>query len=256
MEDYAACAVLRKRGHVKPPLPWIPTAAAVVLIPAFLALGYWQLQRAEEKRALQTEYDQRATAPPLRLGAEPLTAEAVRFRQVMASGRYRPDHQVLIDNRVHRGVAGYHVITPLALEQGGGHVLVNRGWIPLGPDRQRRPTVETPAGTVTVTGVATVPHEGGFRLGVPDAPQQPVWQDLDLERYTQRLGTPLAPFVILLDARSEAGGFTREWSRLDAGIAVHQGYAFQWFALAAAAIVLYAVLARRAIKTKSHRSSL
>lgn len=256
MVDGAVSAVDRKGAHMKTRLPWVPTIAAVLLIPAFVALGYWQLQRAEEKRVLQAEYDRRASGPPTRLDAAAQTAEALQFRQVVASGRYRPEQQVLIDNRVHRGVVGYHVITPLALERGASQVLVNRGWVALGPDRQHLPQIETPAGTVTVTGIATVPHAGGLQLGRPNAPTDPVWQQLDVERYAKRLGAPLAPVVILLDARSDAGGFVREWTRLDAGIAVHQGYAFQWFALAAAAIVLFGMLARRGFGVKSHRSSL
>ena len=241
---------------MKARLPVVPTIAAIVLIPTFLALGYWQLQRAEEKRVLQAEYDRRALGPPTHLGATPQAAEALRFRQIVATGRYRPEHQVLIDNRVHRGVAGYHVVTPLQLEHSANHVLVNRGWVALGSDRQHLPTINTPAGVVTVSGVATVPHEAGFRLGETESPTQPVWQHLDIERYARRLGAPLQPIVILLDARSDAGGFVREWTRLDAGIAVHQGYAFQWFALAAAAVVLVGVLARRTFKSTRTNSTL
>lgn len=256
MEDGAASAVNGKRMHMKTQWPWVPTLAAVLLIPVFLALGYWQLQRAEEKRVLQAEYDRRAMGPPARLGIESLSAQALRFRPVVASGRYRPEQQVLIDNRVHKGVPGYHVVTPLAVEPGGGYVLVNRGWIALGADRQQLPAIDTPTDVVTVNGVATVPHDDGFRLGAPDAPNAPVWQQLDLERFAARLGAPLAPVVILLDPRSDAGGFVRDWTRLDAGIAVHQGYAFQWFALAAAALVLYGAFVRRMLKHKSHPSSL
>jgi len=74
-----------------------------------------------------------------------------------------------------------------------------------------------------------------------------VWQQLDLARYTNAVGWPMQPIVVLLDPQGP-GGYLREWSRLDVGVAVHQGYAFQWFALAAAVIVLYGVLMVRAIR--------
>ena len=231
-------------------LPLVPVLAAVVLIPAFVGLGYWQLQRAEEKRGLQAEYDRRAAEPPLALQRPPWTAESLQFRRVTATGHYRPEFQVLLDNRVHGGVAGYHVITPLQLNDSGYYVLVNRGWLPLGSDRRRPPAIDTPSTTVTVAGVATVPHATGFRLAAREEPDPSVWQQLDLDRFGQRLGTPPAPVVVLLDPAADAGGFVREWKRLDAGIAVHQGYAFQWFALAAASLVLFAALVRRAVKPK------
>lgn len=236
-------------------LSLVPVLAAVVLIPLFVGLGYWQLQRAEEKRGLQAEYDRRATEPPLSLRGPPWTAEALQFRRVTATGRYRPEFQVLLDNRVHGGVAGYHVITPLEISDSGHYVLVNRGWVPLGSDRRRLPAIDTPRTTVTAAGVATVPHATGFRLAAREESDQSVWQQLDLERFGQRLGAPPAPIVILLDPTADVGGFVREWKRLDAGIAVHQGYAFQWFALAAASVVLFAVLMRRALKPQPQAKS-
>ena len=48
--------------------------------------------------------------------------------------------QILIDNMVNGERAGYFVITPFAL-QGGGWVLVNRGWVPLGASRAERPAI-------------------------------------------------------------------------------------------------------------------
>ncbi len=230
---------------------FIPTLATLVLFPLFLYLGYWQLQRAEEKRALQAEYDRRAHDAPMSIGSRPQSAEALRFYKVIAKGYYETDYQVLLDNRVHQGRAGYHVITPLHIEGGNMRVLVNRGWVPLGQDRKQLPVFETPQGQQVVTGVATVPMEKVFMLAEPEPIRddwQPVWQHMDMKRYSQAVPFPVQPVVILLDPASPAGGFTREWSRLDAGIAVHQGYAFQWFALAAALLAIYFILSRRKAK--------
>lgn len=230
----------------------LPTLAALVLIPTFVALGYWQLQRADEKRVLQAEYDSRASQSPIRIRPQSHDAETLRFHQVEAIGRYQPEYQVLIDNRVHRGAAGYHVITPLQIEGGATRVLVNRGWIPLGPDRQHLPPIETPTEVVRIIGVATVPHAPPLVLGTaePENTWQPVWQHLDLERYRRAVRFPVQPVVVLLEAGNPAGGFVREWSRLDAGIAVHRGYAFQWFTLAAAVLVVYVVLLRRSMRRR------
>ena len=45
----------------------IPSLVFAVLLPLFLYLGYWQLQRAEEKRLLQVEYDTRANGPAVQV---------------------------------------------------------------------------------------------------------------------------------------------------------------------------------------------
>lgn len=219
-----------------------PTLAAAALLPVFLALGAWQLQRADEKRLLQGEYDTRAQGPAVRVEPRVQRAEDLRFYRVTVRGRYEATHQLFIDNRVHQARAGFHVVTPLKIEESEVRVLVNRGWVPLGNDRARLPLVEAPAGIQEITGVATVPADKPFRLGA-EAPLrdngQTVWQHMDLGYFAGSVRYPVQPVVILLDPHSLAGGFIRDWTRLDAGIAVHQGYAFQWFMLAVTLLALY-----------------
>ncbi|HEX9628062.1 MAG TPA: SURF1 family protein [Acidiferrobacterales bacterium] len=219
----------------------IPTLATVLLVPVLIGLGAWQTQRAETKRALQAEYDARSTGPVVAIGADPQPAEALRYYRVVARGVYEPGYQILIDNRVHRGHPGYHVITPLKLAGGETRVLVNRGWIAGTPDR-RLPVVETPATGVQIEGIAMVPGDRHFTLADPGPVRgewETLWQNLDMARYAEAVPFSVQPVVVLLDPDSAAGGFVREWARLDAGIATHQSYAFQWFALATALAALY-----------------
>ena len=231
---------------------WLPAAILAALVPLFVGLGLWQLQRADEKRALQQEYDRRIEEVPQRLGPASQEASALRFRRLHVRGVYDPDYQILIDNRVHRGVPGYHVITPLRLEGGDTRVLVNRGWVALGSSRTQLPAVDPPMGVQEITGVAAVPADKGFTLGDTPAPEhgwQPVWLRLDMQRYAVAVPFAVQPVVLLLDANM-AHGYTRDWSRLDAGIAVHQGYAFQWFALALLALVLAILLLVRSARRR------
>jgi surfeit locus 1 family protein len=93
----------------------VPSLTVAVLLPLFLYLGYWQLQRAEEKRELQSEYDARATGPTVKVETRVQRPEELQFYRVIARGYYETGYQVLVDNRVHQGQAGYEVITPLRL---------------------------------------------------------------------------------------------------------------------------------------------
>ncbi len=227
----------------------LPSLAALLLVPIFCALGFWQLQRAQEKRALQAEYDQRATRAPIVLGSEQRAADEVQFFRVQADGVYETEYQVLWDNRIHHGVPGYHVMTPFHIAGGQTRVLVNRGWVPAGPSRSELPATGAPRGPVSIRGIAVVPRPE-FGLGELDKLNRSrvtVWQHLDLARYAKEAGWTMQPIVILLDPQSP-GGFVREWARLDVGAAVHQGYAFQWFMLAVAVIVVYGILLVRAIR--------
>lgn len=227
----------------------VPTLAMLILVPAFTALGFWQLDRAQEKRALQSLYDRRATQAPVALGAETGPPQALQYRHLRIRGHYETDYRLLWDNRIHHGIAGYHVITPFRIEGSDTRVLVNRGWVPMGADRQHPPDTEPPSGTVTITGVAVVPQRE-FTLGQLDPLRRTrltVWQELDLARYARQTGWPLQPVVILLDPQSP-GGYVREWARLDTGVAIHEGYAFQWFMFAAVTLGVYIALTVRAIR--------
>jgi surfeit locus 1 family protein len=225
----------------------LPTLAFLVLLVAFGALGMWQVRRAESARALQAEYDRRAESV-VTIGTAAQPTEALRFHRVRVRGVYEPAYQVLIDNRVEDGRAGYDVVTPLRVEGGSMRVLVNRGWVAMGVDRQHLPEIDTPRGILEVSGVAIVPPAKVFTLGPtagPGAGWQRVWEYLDMKRYARSVPFPVQPVVVLLDPQSAAGGFVRRWPRPDAGVVMHEGYAFQWFMLAGCLVVIYLALSMR-----------
>ena len=96
-----------------------------------------------------------------RLSCQPslFNAESLRYRRVVLRGTFDPARQVLIDNRLYREQAGYHVITPLRLEGSNMHVLVNRGWLPAAADHRILPDAAVPNGSVELTGIAVVPEQ-------------------------------------------------------------------------------------------------
>ena len=156
---------------------------------------------------------------------------------------------VVLDNQSYRGRAGYLVYSPLRLQAAPRAVLVNRGWVPAG---ERRDTVaadfaseslqtlraligEPPAQGVQLKGADHIERLPGGVLRV---------QKIDYARLGEVIGLSLEPYVLLLDPR-EADGFVRDWVSPGGDASRHESYAFQWFAMATALIVIYAVLVRR-----------
>ena len=214
-----------------------PLAAAVLGIAAALALGNWQLGRAAEKRELRARFDMQAAQPPVNVPAAELAATDIDLRRVEARWVFDPRHTVYIDNRIHRGKAGYEVVMPLRLAGSERHVLVNRGWIARTGERAQLPQVRTPSETVKITGVAVIPRRRTLEL--TDAVMEgPIWQNLTIERYRGAVPIAIQPFVIRQDSALE-DGLVREWPAPDFGIDKHYGYAFQWFALAVTILVFY-----------------
>jgi surfeit locus 1 family protein len=225
----------------------LPTLAAALLVPLFIAFGQWQWNKADVKEGTQTLRAARGAEPTVQMPGTMADPESLRYRPVQARGSYEPEFQILIDNRIHRQQAGYHVLTPLRLEGSDLRVLVNRGWVPALADHSHWPQVATPTGVHEVSGIAIVPGTRYLTLG-PDAANvhhsgwQVVWQNLDLKRYAARVAFPLQPVVIELSPESPAGGFAREWPRPDERIERHVGYAFQWWGFAAATVIIWLVV--------------
>jgi surfeit locus 1 family protein len=220
----------------------VTTLVAAAGIAATLALANWQLNRAHEKEARGARLEQLAKDPPVTLGPREVSAADVEWRRVVARGRFEPRHAVFIDNRIHRGVAGYHVVMPLEVGKAGGasrYVLVNRGWIAGSPERGKAPTVVTPASTVEITGTAVVPTQRFLELST-DVTEGNVWQNLTLERYRAAVPLALQPVVIQQESPLE-DGLVREWDAPNLGVDRHYGYAFQWLALGATLLVFYLV---------------
>lgn len=216
---------------------WLPAVAGVAVFLAALALAQWQLDRAEYKRGLQARWDEGGRLPAERLDRLPGEAEeAWLYRRLRLAGRFEPDYQVFLDNRLHRGRAGYHVVVPLRLQGTGESVLVNRGWLPAEADRRHAPYLAVPKGGLAVEGILVRAQTRYFELG-PDTVRGSVWQNLDLRRYREFYRQPL-PDWLLLQTNEVGDGLVRDWPRLDAGVDKHISYAGQWFALAATSLAL------------------
>jgi len=218
----------------------VPTLLLALPIPLFFGLGLWQLDRAEEKGLQAQILSARANMPAVSLATPVSDTEALRFRKLVARGTYSADEQILLEGRRHGGHNGFHVITPLHIEGGDLRVLVNRGWIP--SDRAGLPTPAPVAeGFVTVTGEAHIPEAPALALhGGPDAAIAwgGRWPYLTMELYRATVGYPVQPVAILLDPEAD-GGFVRSWPRELPKEGMHIGYALQWFAFAAIALVIY-----------------
>jgi surfeit locus 1 family protein len=217
---------------------WIPTIAAIVTIAATARLGFWQLDRAHQKQTLQAQYERMRAAPARELRGE--NPQAERYQRVVVSGEFDVQHEILLDNQVQQGVAGYHVLTPLRIAAGGRLVMVNRGWIGRIQEYPSAPKIPSESGPITITGISDSADRAMIELSA-DIVQGKVWQNFTARRFRERTGIDLLPFVVVQqDPASQ--GLVRVKTEPEFGILRHYGYAFQWFALAATALVLYVVL--------------
>ncbi len=220
------------------------TVAAIFFSLLGLALGFWQLDRAAQKEALQAAMLAQTGKLPLgnaavlALAAQGRMQEnGVLYHPVHLTGVWLPSNTVYLDNRQMDAKVGFFVLTPLQLEPQGQVLMVQRGWVPRNFEaREQLPALQTPAGVVAVDGdIALVPS----KLYAPGAPGEgPIRQNLDLDQYRSQTGLPLEAFTVR-ELGPPSQGLRRQWPVINFGIEKHYGYAFQWFALALLIAGLY-----------------
>ena len=218
------------------------TLLTIAMIAMLISLGRWQLRRADEKRVL---FDAFALGSDATRVIDLATSRLPRYQHIEAVGHYDQSRQILIDNMVHAERAGYFVITPFAL-QGGGWLLVNRGWVPLGASRAERPAIAVSGELRRVRGRGDNLPSPGIQLGTRArlrAPYPVVAAFPSQAEIAQLLGESSwtrAADSLLLDGQ-EPDGYVRSWAPPGLPPLRHIGYAVQWFGMALALLVIYAV---------------
>lgn len=232
--------------HIGPyrfaPALW-PTLAFLLLFPLLLGLGFWQMERAGDKQALVEQRAAGEVTAVLQIDGATRLRQADRYRPARVHGHYVAEQQWLLDNRVYRGQAGYHVFTPFRLAGAAtASILVNRGWVAVGASREFLPQLPVPEGPQTLSGRLDAPASVALVIG--EVPLQSIEsrvrvQALDIEALAAARDLDLKQFALVLD-ENQPGALQYDWSPIPPmGPEKHLGYAVQWFGLAVALLIIY-----------------
>ncbi len=221
---------------------------ALAMVVLMVNLGFWQLRRLDERRADNASVAAAMAQPPADLAAHlDLLGPPPEYTAVAAAGSYLADAEVRIGNRSSGGQPGFWLATPLDLGDGRA-VAVVRGWVPRRSlsgldDRATAP----PAGAVTVAGLA-FDSVGGGRIAETSPGQAPEISRMDLARFEEVSGVDVVDVWIRLRAQAPAQpeGLPVPVPDPDLSEGPHLSYAFQWFFFSAGAVVVYALILRRA----------
>lgn len=231
---------------------WLLGAIAVVLVAAvMIRLGFWQLDRLAQRRALNTRVERALSAPPLLL--DPATAAALgnedpatlEFRRVVVRGVFDHSQEILLMSRSLGGRPGYHIVTPLHVDGSDQAVLVDRGWVPL--DRREpemRSDLHEP-GIVEVQGIIRLSQQPGRGLGPSDPPlragetRRDTWFYVTVERIQQQVSHPLLPIYIERETAPAALSLPVPSPQIQLSEGSHLSYAIQWFSFTTILIIGY-----------------
>jgi surfeit locus 1 family protein len=218
---------------------WLMTIITFAGLIVFISLGFWQLDRAVFKDAIMKKFEARLDADYRQFEAWESLSD-IEFQKLIIRGHYDLSRTLLIDNQLHKGRAGYHVLTPFVLSGGDNIVLVNRGWVALGNSREQLPHIEAPAVDGPIRGIANIPETGSFRMGKVSLGDK--WPQvipfLDIDAMQAQFKNRLWPIIIWLDPE-QAGHYARHWNPVWLDPRKSRAYAWQWFAFATISVVLF-----------------
>jgi surfeit locus 1 family protein len=212
----------------------------VIVTPLLCTLGFWQLDRAEQKRTEAAALDMRRKQPAITLAdSTPVAADQLRYRKVQLQGKFIVEKTILIANRKYLGKSGFHVVTPLRLSDTGGVVLINRGWTEAAPSIDSS-VLKNGTEPSSIAGEIRIPQAPAIELTPVDDNRDsiPHWPYLTLDRYRQWSGLEILPFLVLQTSEDDLA-LMRQWPTPKVSDLMHIGYAIQWFAFAGIALIVW-----------------
>jgi len=227
---------------------FIPASLIIATLVLLISLGFWQLDRADEKRAIEDQIF-RANSGDVELIDSAEFLKDKEYYHVRLQGSYIGDKQFIYDNQIVDQISGYYVLTPFILKGDSKSVLINRGFIPWNGRRDKLANVDIGEKLTEVKVQISKPVKR-MELKVSETTGDfPILiQALDLDEMSAIASLDLGSVVGLLSPESE-NGFVRQWEPYTGSIERHIGYAIQWFLMA---LVLAFIGIRLALKQRKN----
>ena len=226
----------------------IPHLAAILVLAGCTWLTLWQLDRADDKRRILSNWYDRA---PVAIAS--IQAPFDLPQPVEGVGNWESQRQILVDNQVRNRRQGVFVLTPWR-DRHGRVFLINRGWAEWPSRAAELPNPALGEVEGSITGVLNRGPAVGVRLGEARVPEDPDWPLLvtyfDAEALEPLYGATLQPAVVQLDPGHAAHLTGDEWRVVSFGPKRHLGYAMTWATIAAVVAILWLTLSIRALKRR------
>ena len=216
-------------------LPWL--IFTLLVFSGLVKLGFWQSDRALQKEQRIETIAQLSKTQALSLEKVLSETNEINDLPITMNGEFDNEILFLLDNQTNKGQLGYRVYQ--VFNSGEHDVLVNLGWVLGSISRQKMPDVQTITGKYQLSG-----HVRKIEKGIMLMEQVLVkkeWplrvQQIEIDKFSTLISRQLLPFVVYLD-KTESVGYEKNWQPIVMPPEKHRAYAFQWFSLALAWILL------------------
>ena len=221
---------------------WKSTLLVIAAVLVMVRLGFWQLDRLDQRKAFNARVEAQLAESPLELTNQNLDLELfnMEYRSAVVSGEYDHERQVVLRNQDWQGRLGVHLLTPLVISGGEKAILVDRGWVPYEDFTGDNLSQYDDPGLVEVEGVIrrsqSKPLIGGRADQAPGPGEDPLkaWYWINIDDISGQFPYELLPVYQVSSPDLIEEQLPYRWQEeLDLSEGSHLGYAFQWFTFAA-----------------------
>jgi len=228
----------------------------LLVFSGLVKLGLWQSDRALQKEQRLATIEQLSQTQALSL-TQVLAQDKNEINDlpILLKGEFADDILFLLDNQANKGRLGYRAYQVFTVKNQA--VLINLGWVQGSINRQELPDIEAITGEYQLTG-----HVRKIEKGIMLMEQklnENSWplrvQQIELDKFSTLISRQLLPFVVYLD-KTDNVGYEKNWQPIVMPPEKHRAYAFQWFSLAIAWLLLMMwasiKFGKHSEKSKSH----
>jgi cytochrome oxidase assembly protein ShyY1 len=212
---------------------WLIGHVIIFLLVVLMAnLSLWQLRRLHQSEHYDVAVRAQMSAPPIGVTQQSIKTLPL-YRNVNVVGSWDAPHTFFVRYPIHLGQEGYWMVEPVIVDNGGGTVLVNRGWIPLTQGQAMPQPTDADGGSVQIEGTIQAAQKDRTKNGTNGATPPIPTQTAITDRWVQ-LVSPAGPSdPVPLDPPDLTNGS-------------HFSYTLQWLSFCLIAIGGWISVLRRA----------
>ena len=201
----------------------------------FFSLGLWQIERGQAKTTILAEFEDNLSKTPVYLNQE-----SKKWDRVYVKGKWDNSKQILVDNVINRGIAGYKVLTPLRIIETNQLILVDRGWIKQNKYREILPNIELIEADEVVSGILEYPELGLVLSEDLVSKEWPkISQTKNLEVISKEYDEFIYPMILLADPILKNSLEYIKITPTNMTPTKHYGYSAQWFLMFLVLCLMY-----------------
>ena len=225
----------------------LPTIAVIVGMMILVRLGFWQLDRLDQRRAKNAALIAALESAPVDLNDAVLPDDltSLKDRDALARGEFDFSHEGIVKLQSFQGQPGVNLVAPLVLDDGETAVLVDRGWV---PEADNYAVYDDP-GQQTIKGYIALTQNLN-RFGASSTLTDKLeWYRVDIDAIQTQMPYKLLPvYIKQAPGENNQQPPLRAEREVDLSEGPHLSYAIQWFLFSTILGVGYVALVNKELQ--------